>query len=396
MPADSARRGEVVEAPQDWRFDPAVFDLDVDVVVWGRTADRRTPLGVALGRAAAREATLRRLRRRLPARLHLVAVHRLPPRRLQAGGARGALRTAVRGGALAELSSLPSGARVLDRVLAEAGVRGSENSFHAGAGGAMVIRAVLTDGSRALLRLARSGTPGDPAPTADTLDRLARAAVPLTPRLHSRGITAGASWVVEHSLPGRRPARATDALIREVAEVCATFPRDDGPPTATAADLAGIAALLPERADAIGRLAAELSGRVEGLPAVLRHGDLWAGNLLVARGRLAGLVDWDAAHPAGMPGADLLQLVATEFRRGRRALGGAFLCRPLRLPMFMQAAGRYWTAVGIRPDADLLDTVGFAWWATEVHGTLARLPHRARDERWVETNVDRVLSALGD
>jgi hypothetical protein len=43
----------------------------------------------------------------------------------------------------------------------------------------------------------------------------------------------------------------------------------------------------------------------------------------------------------------------------------------------------------------VLDCVGIAWWASEVHGTLARLPHRASDERWVATNVDPVLSELG-
>jgi len=146
----------------------------------------------------------------------------------------------------------------------------------------------------------------------------------------------------------------------------------------------------------VARLAAETSARVRSLPAILRHGDLWAGNLLVDRGRLSGLVDWDAAHPAALPGADLLQLLATDFRRrAGRALGPEFLNRPWRSPAFSQATAGYWPVLGIRPDDALLELVGIAWWATEVHGTLARLPHRANDERWVVTNVDRVLRALG-
>jgi aminoglycoside phosphotransferase (APT) family kinase protein len=185
-------------------------------------------------------------------------------------------------------------------------------------------------------------------------------------------------------------------LARQVADLCAAFPRDDRPPTAVATDLSAVSAALPDRATAIADLARAVSDPVQTLPSVLRHGDLWAGNLLVDRaGRLCGLVDWDAADPAAAPGADLLQLVATEFRRRtHRALGPAFLARPWRLPEFEDATVRYWPAIGVRPDDDLLRVVGIAWWAAEVRGTLTRLPHRAADERWTETNVDLVLADL--
>ena len=52
---------------------------------------------------------------------------------------------------------------------------------------------------------------GDPAAAADTLERLGRDRVPFTPRALRPGLTAGASWLVERALPGRRPARVTDA-----------------------------------------------------------------------------------------------------------------------------------------------------------------------------------------
>jgi hypothetical protein len=273
----------------------------------------------------------------------------------------------------------------------------SGSRFHAAPGGAVLVRCLLADGSEVILRAARTGVAGDPAAVADTLELLTRERVPLTPRLHARGQTAGASWVVERALPGRRPARATASLTSQVARVCASFPGTEGPPTATADDLSAVADLLPERAGAIKRLAADLSAAWQTLPSILRHGDLWAGNLLVdRRGSLTGLVDWDAAHPAAVPGADLLQLVATEFRRqAHHALGPAFLARPWRLAEFGEATAGYWRELRIRPDDRLLEVVGVCWWATEVHGTLSRLPHRITDERWVETNVDRVLTALG-
>jgi Phosphotransferase enzyme family len=396
MPVEPERHGAAVQAPPDWRFDPSEIDPRADVVVWGRMPEGSASLASAARLAGLREVSLRTLGRRLPARLHVVAVHRLPPRRLGTGRLRGTVRAALRGGALVELASAEPGARVLDAVAEAAGVRVPGRGFHAGAGGALLVRGSLAEGSAVVLRVARAGSAGDPSALADTLERLGRDRVPFTPRLYARGTTAGASWLAEAALPGGRPARASDSLTREVADLCASFPRGNGAPTATAEDLAAVAAALPERAGEIGALSSEVSVHLQTVPSILRHGDLWAGNLLVdRRGRLSGLVDWDAAHPAAVPGADLLQLVATEVRRREHhALGPAFLARPWRLAEFAEAAALYWRAVGVRPDDELLGVVGIAWWATEVHGTLARLPHRAADARWVETNVDRVLVGL--
>jgi hypothetical protein len=396
MPAEAERHGVAIQAPPDWRFDPSAIDSRADVVVWGRTPEGSASLASAARLAGLREVSLRTLGRRLPARLHVFAVHRLPARRLGTGRLRGSVRAVLRGGALVELGSEEPGARILDAAAEAAGVRIGGPGFHAGAGGALLVRGLRADGSAAVLRVARAGSAGDPSALADTLERLGRDRVPHTPRLYARGRTAGASWLAEAELPGRRPAYASDSLTRQVAKLCASFPHGTGAPTATADDLAAVAAALPDRAGKIGGLSSEISVHLRAVPSILRHGDLWAGNLLVdRRGRLSGLVDWDAAHPAAVPGADLLQLVATEFRRkAHRALGPAFLAQPWRLSEFANAAAGYWRAVGIRPDDDLLDVIGIAWWATEVHGTLARLPHRAADERWVETNVDRVLARL--
>lgn len=396
MPADPGTRGQVVEAPPDWRFEADELDPGANAVVWGRMPDRSPSLRSAARTAAAREAALRTVPRRIPDRLDVVGVHRLRPRRLHAGGLRGRMRAVLRAGALVELSATRGTDRVLDRVLAAAQARRLESSFHAGAGGALLLRVVLADGSRAVLRLARADTSGDPAAAAEVFELLAAARVPLVPSMRARGQSAGASWIVEGALPGKRPARAGVRLVREVAEVCKVFPRSDGPPTATDADLVGIGARLPDRADAIARLAAALSLGTESLPAVLRHGDLWAGNLLVDRGALTGIVDWDAAHPEGVPGADLVQLWGTESRRrAHQPLGPAVASRPWRRTEFLEATRAYWPAVGVRADEEVLDVAGIAWWATEVKGTLTRLPHRASDEEWLEANVDGVLSALG-
>jgi hypothetical protein len=397
LPAEPERRGVAVEAPADWSLERGALDADADVVVWGRLPAPPSPLGEAARRAARRELALRLLTRRIPSPRRVAAVHRLPPRTLRPGRLRSGLRAALRSGALVEMSGLPVGARVLDAVAEAAGVRLSHHGFRAGTGGVLLVKGRLSDGAGVVLRVARADAGRDPADLVETLELLQRHTVPFTPRLHAHGQTAGASWTAERAFSGRRPERVTDSLMRQIAAVCAGFPHGRRPPTATADDLVAVESLLPDRADAIGRLASDLALTLGAFPSILRHGDLWAGNVLVDRtGSLSGLVDWDAAHPAAVPGADLLQLVATEFRRrAGLSLGPAFLARPWRLDSFARATGDYWSRVGIEPQEPELEAVGAAWWATEVHGTLARLPHRASDTSWVETNVDAVLKGLG-
>lgn len=308
-------------------------------------------------------------------------------------GPRARVRDALRSGALVELSSLPAGSRVLDAVTSDAGAVALDGAIHVGAGGAVLVPVVLGSGTRAVLRLAAAGTAGDPASVADTLERLRLAGVALAPRLQGRGQVAGASWAVEQALRGQRPSELTPALARQIATACAGFPPAVGPPSAPVDDLDHVAACLPDRAGAIRAIAQEVVGGLRDLPAVLRHGDLWTGNVLVDQGELTGLVDWDASHPVAAPGADVLQLVASEGRRrARHSLGQAFVDRPWRSAMFTAVVADYWSALGLDPGAVVLDAVGIAWWATEVSGTLKRFPERAADEQWLDANVDAVLA----
>jgi phosphotransferase family enzyme len=392
LPADDGVAAAVVEAPADWSFEAAAFPDGADAVVWGRL-----PASSALVRqAVAREATLARLGRRLPARLSIAAVHRLPGRELGTG-ARSRFRAALRAGVLVEIVSRAGAPRVLDAVATAADAAVLGGRIHVGAGGTVLVPARLGDGSRAVLRVARAGAPGDPAPLGDTLETLAHAGVSLAPTLLAHGLAARASWTAEQALSGRRPARATSSLVQQAAEACGGFPRSDDPPTAPIDDLRGAARRLPDRAPALTRLSSELAPVLRDLPSVLRHGDLWTGNLLVDREQLVGVIDWDAIHPRGVPGSDLVQLVGTDARRrAHQHLGEAFLGRPWRSTAFRRATARYWPAVGTAAVPALLDAAGIAWWASEVHHTLVRLPHRAADERWIATNVDAVLTALLD
>jgi hypothetical protein len=149
-----------------------------------------------------------------------------------------------------------------------------------------------------------------------------------------------------------------------------------------------LATLLPDRADVLREVAHSLRGALRGLPSVLRHGDLWIGNLLVDAGRLSGVVDWDAWDPGAVPGADLLHLHATSRRIAERCeLGDVWMGRPWRDAAYRSLLDP--TAASI-PE----DVLAIAWWAGEVRGTVSRHPTRAVDEGWLAVNVDAVLREL--
>src|SRR5262249_7434707 len=174
---------------------------------------------------------------------------------------------------------------------------------------------------RMVLRLAQSGTPGDPTHAAEGLSLLADRDLPV-PRALGHGRTAGASWSAEGFVPGLRPRRVNPDLARAVARFCVALPRFDGPPSPVEEDLTVTARTFAAWKEEILEITRHVLDAVAPLPAVMRHGDLWAGNVLTDGGVLSGVIDWDAWHPSGVAGTDLLHLVATEERRrARRGLG---------------------------------------------------------------------------
>jgi hypothetical protein len=396
-PTDATRRSIVVVADDRWTVHhPLVADAgpDVAAIVWGRApSPSGTPL-VAAGRSAVRrELSIASIRTRPPAGLRVKGVHRFGPQRAGTGRLRREIRKVLLGGAAVELTAARSEPRVLDGVLADAGVVGGPSRVRISSGGAALVLGRDASGRGALVRLAPRGEPADPARSIEALRSLEEARVPGVPRLLDHGLTSGISWAVESVLPGRRPDALTDRLAQEARDVLASFPRDEGPPAALVDDLAVIERLAPTRAEGVRTLSSSVD--VVDLPSVLRHGDLWAGNLLTVRGSLSGIVDWDAWHPRAVPGADLLELVASGERlRARRPLGAVWGERPWRGAAFTALADPYWGELGFRPTDDDLEIVGLAWWAAKVAGTLIRLPERGVDGPWLELIVDPVLDDL--
>jgi hypothetical protein len=313
-------------------------------------------------------------------------VHRLP-------GRGGRLRSALAAGAVVETGA-GTGPRVLDEVAAAAGLRRPPGRLRPVAGGGVVADAV-DGGGPVLLRVAGPRSP-DPRDALDALAPLSGRGLPI-PEPRRSGTVADHRWTTEARLDGRRPRRLRDPLLDDVIAFLAALARGSGTgPTSVLDDLESLGQVLPARADVTAAVRRSLVDEVPGTPATFRHGDLWLGNLLAHRGRLRGVVDWDAARPGGVPGADLLQLLVTDDRHRRTMpLGAAWLERPWLTDRWLRATSGYWTATGIVPDASLLHLAAIAWWAAEVVGTATRHPERAEDDAWLGRNVDPVLAALG-
>jgi hypothetical protein len=390
-PVDRERRLVLLAAGETWSLPEVLPPVeDADALAWGRAASPSgTPVPRAVATAMRRELALASIRARSPSGWRVAHVHRLAPQRAGTGPLRRRVRRALLGGAIVELTRGGDAPRLLDRVLDDAGVT-ERSPPRLSSGGAAVVTGGL-GGDAVLVRFAPEGADGDPAVAAGALRALA--GDPLVPRLLAGGTTLGISWTVETLLSGRRPDRLTDVLATAGAEFVARLPAGDDPPTSLAEDLSEVGRFVPSRRQAIDRLAASIE--VADLPAVVRHGDLWAGNLLTHRGRLSGVIDWDAWHPRSVPGADLLELYASGERlRARRPLGEVWRERPWSSEAFQALARGHRRRFGLQPDDDRWEIVGVAWWAAKVAGTLRRLPERGADERWLAGIVDPVLDAL--
>lgn len=388
LPADPAVAGEVVEADESWRVGPS----PAPVVVWGRESlPSGTGLRTALPMAMARERALLRARRAGDG--STVRISPFPPPVLRAGSVRNRLRSFALGGAVVERSTGPAPRRVVDAVLEDAGCE-LASGWRPGSGGSLLARVRRADGARGVLRVGRPGAPSDPARGAGALVRLGGLEQAAIPSVLARGTSAGASWSVESLLPGRRPGRLTRPLAEACVGLCAALPISDQPPAAHREDLATLATAFPSFARRFDGVRARIDEATDFGPSVLRHGDLWPGNLLVRRGRLTGVLDWDAWHPRGVPGADLLHLVAADLAsRNRADLGTVWRHRPWEGEAFRGLSARLWSRLRLRPDPAYLTAIGWAWWAAHAAASISRLPRLAADRRWLEGNVHRVLEA---
>jgi hypothetical protein len=376
-----------------WRLDevPATGH-----VMWGELRiDRGLTPPAAARRVLRREAAIAALRFGAREGTRAVRVHRVATSGGTTGPVRARLAGRLRSGVLVELGADRTTEASFDQVLRATRLRPTGRLI-VGAGGGIVQHASTPAGARVLLRVGVSGGPSDPLTAAAAYQRLEDVPEIPAPVLVDQGGGPSTVWTVESVLPGRPGSRLTTKVWWQVLHGWSRLPRASGPARATQADLDEIARYLPRHAAQLQELGHAIDATTGQWPGILAHRDLWPGNLLVDRGHLAGIIDWGSWRPDALPGSDLLQLYAAGRRQRRpEPLGVAWLRRPWLEQAFRSALAPYWAVLDLDPEDGYLAALGVAWWASEVAGTLQRIPARRRDQGWLSTNVDPVLTSLG-
>jgi phosphotransferase family enzyme len=392
-PADPSVRSTVVEAEPHWTR-PSI-EAVVDVVLWGRLArNERASLGLLPG-ALRREAAMAGLRAAPPAGFRLAELHRLPAVR-RPGRLRGPVRAALLSGVLAELVRGDRPTRVIDAVVAEAGGSSLGSGLRPSGDGSALATLPMTDGSSAELRVSRIGHPKDPQRGRAALQTLESAGIPLVPRPLGAGTTAGAAWATETALPGTHTIQLTPVLLKDITDLLVQLPAVPAPMTAVDDQLREVALAFPENSEALESLAAAVRRWSASMAPVLVHGDMWLNNILVAGGRLSGVFDWETWHPAGIPGTDLLNLLAVDERtRTRLDFGTLLIGDYWRSTVVLEAFAPYVVRRGMAmPDEAGLAAIGVAWWASRLAASLDRGARPTEDPDWVDRNLLGPLDRL--
>ena len=391
-PVDPAVRWAVVEVAPDWSA--AAPPADVDVLAWGRMQARGRPTPATLIQATRREVALARLRTRPPAGLHVVEIHRLPPVR-RPGRVRQAIRRATMSGAIVELVRSDRPERRIDHVTAAAGATTPLRLRPSGDGSALARLAVDAAGP-VELRVAIVGHARDPLHGRAGLQALEAASIPRVPRPVAGGETAGVRWSTETALDGGHPRTLDATLTADTVALLAALPAGAPGPTSLRERLDRLATIFPRHADVLAATRAAAEAWTAHVTTVLEHGDVWLNNLLVTDGRLAGLIDWDTWHPAGLAGADVLSLIAQDARSGpERDLGDLFVARFWEEPSTRDVVDAYCRARGLAiPDGAARAAMAIGWWATATVLMTERAFRPAADPAWVARNVDAPVATL--
>jgi aminoglycoside phosphotransferase (APT) family kinase protein len=213
--------------------------------------------------------------------------------------------------------------------------------------------------------------------------------------------TGSVRWTLEPKVGGVRP-RHFDARLRadcvEFLVALHRTPVGRGGFAAPAEEAAALRPWLAHRERAVlERVSARLGRRLVDVARGWSHGDFWPGNLLVRRGRLAHVLDWDAAATDGLPLLDLLHLIAYGKRSLRRLPHGL---RCVRALWPLAAAGgspdirRYCAATATPADADTLEALAIAYWLGRVARDLRTFADRPHRPQWMADNVHRPLAEL--
>jgi aminoglycoside phosphotransferase (APT) family kinase protein len=211
-----------------------------------------------------------------------------------------------------------------------------------------------------------------------------------------------AEWSLERRLPGTAPRRPVSGrLLAECLDFLVALHRAGASASREGAFLEQVEVVTEACTSRDARRVRALGETVEAaLPDVPRgfaHGDFFHGNLLVERGKLVGVADWDAAGPGRLPLIDLLHLKHTSARELADLDWGPELVR--RLVPWARAGGddvvrTYCQRIGFEIDGKRLDALTMAYWLDYVSYRLRTHAHQRAEPLWAERNIGLVLETI--
>ena len=171
------------------------------------------------------------------------------------------------------------------------------------------------------------------------------------------------------------------------------------PDLPAATDLLGRRANRDERI-LLGRITREIEERTAGLECGVGHGDFFTKNVLVWRGRLGTVLDWEWAASGSLPLLDLLDLRAQLGWRRRRGLRVGQNFTEILWPLARQGGDapvrHYCQAVGVPNDPHLLEGLAMAHWLLRTARLGSLNPRRLEDTGWWRANVAAPMATIRD
>ena len=257
-----------------------------------------------------------------------------------------------------------------------------------------------------VLRVGLGAGRGQVERPAEALRALARRAedtslARLLPELWAVGNVGPLAWSLEGCIEGRLASLPlTEAVWQDCIDTQAqlhALPSDIIAPAPSLAELGVRLAPLARDPEQVVRLAEAAEDHLRPLRAGVNHGDFWSENLLVAQGRLAGVIDWDSATGGGLPFVDLLHMYTAALRPPGFDTWGRTFTEGL-LPWCVQGGDarlrRYADLIGLEPTPALLHTSAIAYWLSHIGYQVSRYAQRSQDKAWVDKSVDRVAEVL--
>ena len=216
--------------------------------------------------------------------------------------------------------------------------------------------------------------------------------------------TAGlANWSLEQRAPGTpAPSTLPPDLLDECIDFLVSLARVGGNSKQTSSPVADAELIAKsqsgEQVSLLGALGSHLDRALAGVPRVFAHGDFWSRNLLIEKGRLSGVVDWDHGGSGRLPLLDLLQLRLNMIRATTHQFLGPALVEHL-LP-WASAGGDeqsrgYASRLGLDVSTSRLEAFVIAYWLDRVAHELGSYADRTERPVWMRENVDLVLDAIG-